>query len=447
MGLARIKGTWPALSKVAGTTDRTCTARFSLTGVRQELGERAEQDVGSSEAEWHEEQERLLQDLETRAHVTEGHRGAAQAGERVGACPVSRLLPRQGGGLREEAAGGGEVAAQEAQASLAGPTERLALRLAVGPRRRDQRVRGAGGAFEIAGRQVGPEHDGACPALDPMLARLDSQVDRAHQWRQGALRRRHHQIHAAGHQGGREIDALAGRLENGDACFQRGREPRIGVEDLGAVRFVACDRRDDGIVGRPADHDLVVELPGLSGARLHAQTEGELAVEVPQQRPVAPGGGGEAQRGAGVTFLGGDALPPNRPLRLSRDGPLRGLEEIAHPACVARADVLVLAGLAEAFERELTHGLEQVEARDPVLLAAGEQALVGQRRQAVQRVDAGVGGDLGGRLFGEAAGEHAQASEERLLVGAQEVIAPGERGAQRLLARRQIAPLAREQGE
>ena len=114
---------------------------------------------------------------------------------------------------------------------------------------------------------------------------------------------------------------------------------------------------------------------------------------------------------------------------------------------MARADVLVLAGLGQAFERELAHGLEQVKARDPVLLAAGEEALVGQRRQAVQRVDAGVRGDLGGRLLGEAAREHAEPSEERLLVGAQEVVAPGERGAQRLLASGQVAPLAREQGQ
>ena len=345
------------------------------------------------------------------------------------------------------AAGGGEVAAQEAQASLAGPTERLALRLTVGPRRRDQRVRGAVARFEIAGHHVGPEHDGACPALDPVLARLDGQVDGARQHRQRALRRRHHQVHAARHQGGREVDALAGRLEDGDACLQQRRELRVGVQDLAAMRFVACDRREHGIVGFPAEQQLVVELTGLPGARVHHQVEGELAVEVPQERPVAPGGGREAQRGARVSFLGRDALPPDRPLRVSRDGPLRGPEEIAHPARVARAGVLVLAGLGQAFERELAHGLEQVKARDPVLLAAGEEALVGQRRQAVQRVDAGVRGDLGGRLLGEAAREHAEPSEERLLVGPQQIVAPGERGAQRLLAGGQIAPLAREQGQ
>ena len=212
-------------------------------------------------------------------------------------------------------------------------------------------------------------------------------------------------IHAVRHQGGREIDALVGRLEDGDACLQRRRELRVGGQDLAAMRFVACDRREDGIVGFPAEQQLVVELTGLPGARVHPQGEGELAVEVPQQRPVAPGGGREAQRGAHVSFLGRDALPPDRPLGLSRDGTLRGPEEIARPARVARADVLVLAGFGQAFERELAHGLEQVKARDAVLLAAREQALVGQRRQAVQRVDAGVRGDLGGRLLGEAARE------------------------------------------
>ena len=108
---------------------------------------------------------------------------------------------------------------------------------------------------------------------------------------------------------------------------------------------------------------------------------------------------------------------------------------------------MLLASLDQAFKRELTQRLEQVKARQVVLLVAGEEAFFDQRRQTVQCVDATVGGNVGGRVLGEAPGEHAEASKERLLSGLQQVIAPGKRGAHRLLASRQIAPPAREQGQ
>src|SRR5262245_23371214 len=130
---------------------------------------------------------------------------------------------------------------------------------------------------------------------------------------------------------------------------------------------------------------------------------------------------------------------------MSQDGRPRGAEEVANPARVAHARVPILTGLYEPLERELTHGLEQVKTRLPILLATCEEALVGQRCQAVQRIDADVLCDYGGRLLDEAACEYAEAPEEGLLVGLEQVVAPAERRTQRLLAGRQIAPLAREQ--
>ena len=91
VGSARIKVTGPTLLEGRRYDGQDLHGAVSLTGVRQELRERTEQERGASEAEGHEEQERLLEDLEARAHVAERHRGAAQARERVGARPERRF--------------------------------------------------------------------------------------------------------------------------------------------------------------------------------------------------------------------------------------------------------------------------------------------------------------------------------------------------------------------
>ncbi len=76
-----------------------------------------------------------------------------------------------------------------------------------------------------------------------------------------------------------------------------------------------------------------------------------------------------------------------------------------------------------------------------------EQALLGQRRQPGDDAQASVVGrraDRLGRLQVEAADEDAQPREQPPLGWSQQVIAPGQRRPQRLLAGRQIAPTGRQ---
>ena len=66
----------------------------------------------------------------------------------------------------------------------------------------------------------------------------------------------------------------------------------------------------------------------------------------------------------------------------------------------------------------------------PSSVAADEQAL---GDEPVERVDAGAGDRLG-RLDSGAAGKHREAREARFLVGAEQLVAPVDRGPQSLLA-------------
>ena len=92
--------------------------------------------------------------------------------------------------------------------------------------------------------------------------------------------------------------------------------------------------------------------------------------------------------------------------------------------------VLLARGL-EPLERELPDRLEHPEALLAVRIgAAAEEALVEQRRQ---RVEVGAA-DLLGVLERGAAAEHREPGEERLLVLVEQVVAPGDRGAQRGMA-------------
>ena len=75
--------------------------------------------------------------------------------------------------------------------------------------------------------------------------------------------------------------------------------------------------------------------------------------------------------------------------------------------------------------------------------AADEQAL---GDQAVERVESG-GGDRLGRLHGRAAGEHREAREAPLLGVAEQVVAPVDRRAQRLLARGRVAGAGAQRAE
>ena len=86
-------------------------------------------------------------------------------------------------------------------------------------------------------------------------------------------------------------------------------------------------------------------------------------------------------------------------------------------------------------------GLEHPE---PAVRVARHEALVGERLEAVERVGAAHG--FGG-VEREAAREHAEAREERLRVGVQQVVAPADRRPQRLLALRRVARAGAEEVE
>src|SRR5438874_12489648 len=98
---------------------------------------------------------------------------------------------------------------------------------------------------------------------------------------------------------------------------------------------------------------------------------------------------------------------------------------------MAPAQLLLLAALRQPPARILADRLKHPEA----LIRVPEKALVHER---LQRVEIGVRDPLG-RLEGAAAAEDGKAGEQPLLVFREEVVAPIDRRAQRLLARPGVA--------
>ena len=100
----------------------------------------------------------------------------------------------------------------------------------------------------------------------------------------------------------------------------------------------------------------------------------------------------------------------------------------------------------QALERVRADRLQHREARLAVgLFLLAEQAVVDQRREPGEDVLAAADG-LGG-VERAAAGEDGEAREERLLVRAEQVVAPVDRRAERLLAGGQVARAAGEEVE
>ncbi|HVQ24146.1 MAG TPA: hypothetical protein VMV01_03170, partial [Planctomycetota bacterium] len=122
-------------------------------------------------------------------------------------------------------------------------------------------------------------------------------------------------------------------------------------------------------------------------------------------------------------------------------------EEPLDPLGVPEPGRAFLAGLCDAFAGQLAHGLEHVEARIAAQLGSHQQALLHERCERVERFEPGVGRDRCGRLLGEAASQDAEAAEEDALLGPQQVQAPVERGAQRLVPLRRIPLAATQQRE
>ena len=105
---------------------------------------------------------------------------------------------------------------------------------------------------------------------------------------------------------------------------------------------------------------------------------------------------------------------------------------------IALVEQVLLGGLPQLEARVLAHGFMQSIAGDSADVVLDHQGLVDQRSQDVQRL---VGRSLAGHadrlsvVHGETAGEHAQASEKRLLRRRQQVVTPVDGRPERLLTR------------
>ena len=111
----------------------------------------------------------------------------------------------------------------------------------------------------------------------------------------------------------------------------------------------------------------------------------------------------------------------------------RGLELLGQPQvvrAVARLERSALAGLGRALARVMADGVEQAVARDAVVLLDDDERLVDE---PAEHVEIALAHGLHG-VEVEAAGERAEPAEQRALVVVEQLVAPVERGGERLLA-------------
>ena len=113
---------------------------------------------------------------------------------------------------------------------------------------------------------------------------------------------------------------------------------------------------------------------------------------------------------------------------------------------MATSQRLELAGPGELFEAEFTNRLEHAQAQLTVGGAHRSQQVLGHQR-IDQVEDLALVADGCRRLEAAAADEDRQAAKQRLLVRLEQVVAPGDGVAQRLLAGRRVARAARQQLE
>ena len=109
------------------------------------------------------------------------------------------------------------------------------------------------------------------------------------------------------------------------------------------------------------------------------------------------------------------------------------LGEREAPIEVAQADGVALGGRLEPLSGVLAHGVEQAEA----LTLRDDERLLDQPGKQIDdppQGDRTAGADLLGRLEREPTGEHGEATVKDALLTGEQVVAPVDRGAQRLLA-------------
>ncbi len=223
-----------------------------------------------------------------------------------------------------------------------------------------------------------------------------------------------------------------------------GPRKRVLEQHAGGVEVALLGREDAGAVGR--------SQAGLGAPPVEREgvaTQLAALADAAAQQPVAPHRRDE--RDGGVAVPRGDRVPERHAkvvvVAVEAFEPL-ALVGAAEPILGARHQLDVGAGVPvtdgacvlELFERVLTDGLEHAEPA----VGTGQQALVGERRDPVERLEPAH--RLGG-FEREAAGEHAELREQPLGLRFEQVIAPADRGAQRLLALRRVAGAAAEQIE
>ena len=216
--------------------------------------------------------------------------------------------------------------------------------------------------------------------------------------------------------------------------------------------------------------------PGLEGpgAQLRAQLVGRDGqdrgrpvrpfLEVRPALPEAPQGIDQAHAQVGVAGLDGegdgrahvvvivlDAVQPDGAV-LGRQMGHGGLGVVGEVLGVPSPDRKGLPVGLQPLEGERADRLQHHEPRVGVLGVLAQEALVDEARQAVEHVEGGAPARLRpadglGGLELEAAHEHGDRGEEALDGRVQEVVAPGDRAAQRLLPRRQVARAATQQVE
>ena len=170
--------------------------------------------------------------------------------------------------------------------------------------------------------------------------------------------------------------------------------------------------------------------------------------------PIATGGSGAAtarSRTARMSSCSSSSRSSQRRCSAPDSSPGRPLHERHVPVAMAVADQVSLAVGLEPFRGVLTDRVEEPEAR----LAVGglldlDQALVDERHQAVEDVHADLGrrpADRFGRGEVAATGEDRQPIEQSLAAVVEQVVAPGDRAAQRLLTLGQVARPGRQDVE
>ena len=119
-----------------------------------------------------------------------------------------------------------------------------------------------------------------------------------------------------------------------------------------------------------------------------------------------------------------------------------GLRELRVVLRVCDADVVLVRSVAKPLGCVFCDDSKHAEARLRLGRRMHEQALVDECRERGQHCEPSGASDRAGRFDRERAGEHPEALEEVALVFVQQPVAPVDRGAHRLLARRRVSASA-----